>query len=278
MTVPWYAIQNAAEIASPALVVYVDRVRENLRRMVAMAGGVERLRPHVKTHKMAEVVRLQIDAGIAKFKCATIAEAEMLARAGAPDVLLAYPVVGPNIARLAQLSAAFPSTKFSALADDVQTIRALSRQFASSPRPIEVLVDLDVGMHRSGVAPSQAAERYRLLADLPGISPGGLHVYDGHVRDADPGERARHTTADVAPPPPPPPLKPRRPSRRSMRCAVSCVTPGCRCRASSRAARRRFPFMRDMTTASVVPAPVCFGTSAMPRSFPTSTFSTPQCC
>jgi D-threonine aldolase len=191
MTVPWYAIQNAAEIASPALVVYVDRVRENLRRMVAMAGGVERLRPHVKTHKMAEVVRLQIDAGIAKFKCATIAEAEMLARAGAPDVLLAYPVVGPNIARLAQLSAAFPSTKFSALADDVQTIRALSRQFASSPRPIEVLVDLDVGMHRSGVAPSQAAERYRLLADLPGISPGGLHVYDGHVRDADPGGGAR---------------------------------------------------------------------------------------
>lgn len=200
MTAPWYAVESAADIPSPALVVYVDRVRENLRRMIAIAGGVERLRPHVKTHKMAEVVRLQIGAGISKFKCATIAEAEMLARAGAADVLLAYPIVGPNVARLARLTTAFPATKFSALADEPHAIHALSRQFADHERLLEVLIDLDVGMRRSGVAPGPSAlERYRLLADLPGIAPGGLHVYDGHVRDADLAERTRHAEAAFGP-------------------------------------------------------------------------------
>lgn len=200
MTVPWYAVEKADEIPSPTLVVHVDRVRENLRRMIAIAGGVDRLRPHVKTHKMAEVIRLQLQAGISKFKCATIAEAEMLARAGAADVLLAYPVVGPNVARLAKLVAAFPATKFTALADDAHAIQAFSRQFADRERPLEVLIDLDVGMRRSGIAPGPAAvERYRLLAELPGIAPGGLHVYDGHVRDADLAERTQHADAAFAP-------------------------------------------------------------------------------
>src|SRR5688572_24154275 len=89
-TMSWYTLSNADEIDSPALLVYPDRVRENVRRMIAYAGGVERLRPHVKTHKMPAVIGLQIAAGITKFKCATPAEAEMVAGCGATDVLLAY--------------------------------------------------------------------------------------------------------------------------------------------------------------------------------------------
>lgn len=196
----WYLFEDAKHIASPALIVYLDRVRENLRRMIAVAGGVERLRPHVKTHKMAEVVRLQMQAGIRKFKCATIAEAEMLAQTGAPDVMLAYPVVGPNVGRLAGLAKAYPSTRFSALADDLSAIHTLSASFASAEKPLEVLLDIDNGMHRSGVAPGPAAiEQYRLLDDLPGLTPGGLHVYDGHVREADLAARAAHAEADFAP-------------------------------------------------------------------------------
>src|SRR5215469_11174790 len=196
MSQPWYVFEEARQIPSPALLVYRDRVEENLRRTIAMAGGVERLRPHVKTHKMAEVVRLKLAAGITKFKCATIAEAEMLARAGTNDVLLAYPIVGPNIARLAKLADAYPDTSFSALADDADALRAVSREFARSPRPIEILLDTDNGMHRSGVALSAAAGLYRLLSDLPGVRAGGLHVYDGHVRDADLAERAKHVAHD----------------------------------------------------------------------------------
>lgn len=198
MSKSWYVFEEAPQIPSPALVVYRNRLAENLRRMIAMAGGVERLTPHVKTHKMAEVVAMQLAAGIKRFKCATIAEAEMLARAGAPDVLLAYPIVGPNIGRLVKLVDAYRQTRFSALADDAEALRMLSREFARSPRPIDMLLDIDNGMHRSGISPAAAAELYPLLADLPGIRPGGLHIYDGHVRDADLGERTAHAERDFA--------------------------------------------------------------------------------
>ncbi|HEV3004092.1 MAG TPA: D-TA family PLP-dependent enzyme [Pirellulales bacterium] len=196
----WYEIENVEEIPSPALVVYPPRVEENLRRIIAMAGGVRRLRPHVKTHKMAEVVRMQLAAGITKFKCATIAEAEMVARAGATDVLVAYPQIGPNARRLLHLVEAFPGTSFSTIADDAGAIRALAQVFAKANRSIELLLDIDNGQHRSGVAPGkEAVERYRLFATLEGVRPGGLHVYDGHIRDADLTERIAHVEAEFAP-------------------------------------------------------------------------------
>jgi D-threonine aldolase len=196
MSQSWYVVEEAGQIPSPALLVFRDRVQENLRRMIALAGGVDRLRPHIKTHKMAEVVAMQLAAGISKFKCATIAEAEMLARTGVRDVLLAYTIVGPNVARMAKLAKAYPDTRFSALGDDADALRALSHDFARSPRPIEILLDIDNGMHRSGSAPAAAFELYRLLADLPGIRPGGLHVYDGHIREADLAERTAHVERD----------------------------------------------------------------------------------
>src|SRR3954466_12366014 len=92
----WYFVSNVNEVDSPSLLIYADRVEENVRRMIAMAGGAHRLCPHVKTHKLAEVVRLQMKQGITKFKCATIAETEMVASCGAPDALLAHQPVGPR--------------------------------------------------------------------------------------------------------------------------------------------------------------------------------------
>ncbi len=114
----WYFIQNIDELDSPALAVYPERIEENIRRMIQIAGNAERLRPHVKTHKMEEVVRMQLKNGISKFKCATIAEAEMLGNTGIQDVLLAYHPVGPKVHRLAQLTEKFPQTNFSTLIDD----------------------------------------------------------------------------------------------------------------------------------------------------------------
>ncbi|HEY4311041.1 MAG TPA: D-TA family PLP-dependent enzyme [Pirellulales bacterium] len=190
MNQPWYTIDNVADLITPALVVYPDRVDENLRRMIARTGDVARLRPHVKTHKMPDVVRRKLALGITKFKCATIAEAEMLAQCGAPDVLLAYQPVGPNAARMAQLAATFPATHFSTVADDAQAVRELSAAVEAVGATIEVLLDLDVGMHRSGIAPGeQAVDLYRRIALSPGLKPGGLHVYDGHIRASDLAER-----------------------------------------------------------------------------------------
>lgn len=196
----WHSLQNEHEVPSPALVIYPARVRENIRLMVEMAGDVKRLRPHVKTHKMAEVVRMQLDAGITKFKCATIAEAEMAAGAGAPDVMLAYQPVGPNVARLRQLTRLFPGARFSCLVDDAGALRALASEWAGASTPLEVWLDLDCGMHRTGVEPGpKAAGLYRQICESPGLAPGGLHAYDGHNREADPAARQAAADAYMAP-------------------------------------------------------------------------------
>jgi D-serine deaminase-like pyridoxal phosphate-dependent protein len=95
----WYALSNAHDIPTPTVLVYPDRIRQNIARMVELAGGPQQLRPHVKTHKLAQVVQMKLDAGITKFKVATIAEAEMTAAAGGEDILLAHQPSGPNITR-----------------------------------------------------------------------------------------------------------------------------------------------------------------------------------
>ena len=197
---PWYTLANVDEIDSPALLVYPDRVRENVRRMIAYAGGVERLRPHVKTHKMPAVVKLQLEAGITRFKCATLAEAEMVAACGAADVLLAYQPVGPKAARFAQLVKKFPAVRFSALIDDPAAARALSAALAAAGVSAEVLLDIDNGMGRTGIAPgAEAMALYALLGDLPAVSPVGLHVYDGQVRDRDLAARTAASDAAFVP-------------------------------------------------------------------------------
>ena len=181
-----YAIENANEIDSPTLLVYEERLNENLRRMVKDAGAAERLCPHVKTHKLPQVITRQIELGVHKFKAATIAEAEMCASAGAPQVLLAHAPVGPRAARLAALMRAFPKTAFAVIVDDAAVAQHLSSVIAGLGLSLDVLLDIDCGMHRSGIAPGAAADAlYRLVNTLPGLRAVGLHAYDGHIHDTD---------------------------------------------------------------------------------------------
>jgi D-threonine aldolase len=192
----WYRVTNAAEVPSPALLVYPDRIAANIERMLALAGSPLRLFPHVKTHKLPEIVRLQQARGIQKFKCATIAEAEMVAGCGADRVLLAYQPVGPNVGRLLELVARFPATRFAAIVDNVETVAALALAAKARGTNLELLLDVDVGMGRTGVAPGPAAvEVYRAMNQLPGVTAGGLHAYDGHVHDADPEVRREQARA-----------------------------------------------------------------------------------
>ncbi len=193
MSTAWYEFSNVAEVDSPALLVYPDRAEENVRRMIAIAGGPERLCPHVKTHKLAELVRIQMAHDITKFKCATIAEAEMVASCSAADVVLAHQPVGPKVQRLIQLIKKFPQTSFATIADDESAIRALATAAIQAGVKIKVLLDLDCGMHRSGIAPGpKAAALYRLMASLPGLEAQGLHAYDGHIDDKDVALRTKN--------------------------------------------------------------------------------------
>jgi D-serine deaminase-like pyridoxal phosphate-dependent protein len=188
---PRYPLKDTSSVFSPGLLFYRDIIRSNIARMIERAGAAARLRPHVKTHKTREIVRMQLEAGITKHKCATIAEAEMLGELGVPDVLLAYPIVGPNCQRLAKLVRKFPKTDFSTLADHRVGIESLSAALADVGRRVPVLLDIDVGQHRTGIAPGDAAiALYESIAKAPGLAPGGLHVYDGHNHQESLSERS----------------------------------------------------------------------------------------
>ncbi len=104
----WYEIENIEDVDSPALLIYSDRVKHNIDLAISMIGNASRLRPHVKTHKAKEPTLLMMKAGITKFKCATIAEAEMLGMCNAADVLLAYQPLGPKLNRFIALIKKYP--------------------------------------------------------------------------------------------------------------------------------------------------------------------------
>ncbi|HEX8060357.1 MAG TPA: D-TA family PLP-dependent enzyme, partial [Cyclobacteriaceae bacterium] len=169
----WYTVDNIDEVDSPGLLIYPDRVKENIRIAKSFLDNPNRLRPHIKTNKSPEVTKMFVEAGITKFKCATIAEAEMLAMNGAKDVLLAHQPVGPKAGRVRKLIAKYPSVKFSCIVDDIDIAKTLSG--------IDLYIDLNVGMNRTGIDPEKALPLYNEFQS----QIIGLHAYDGHLRDPD---------------------------------------------------------------------------------------------
>ncbi len=180
-----------AQLDSPALVIFQERVFNNIQCAIAMVNDdVARLRPHVKTNKSPDAVKMMMTEGIYKFKCATIAEAEMLAQCGATDVLLAYQPLGPKLQRLIQLIRHYPLTRFSCLTDHPDAAREQSAAFEAAGLELAVYIDLNLGMNRTGIAPDERAlALYQLCDTLPGIYPIGLQAYDGHLRQQDLAER-----------------------------------------------------------------------------------------
>ncbi len=194
-----YQVKNAHEIPTPALLIYKAAVAHNIRAIGEMMDGYARLRPHIKTHKMSQVARMEMDAGIDKFKCATPKEAAMLAAIGAPDVLISYHMVGANIGRVINLKRLYPHVDLKIIADDARNIQALSDACVSADVTLGAMVDVNTGMNRTGAlpgAPSLALARQ--IAQSPGLHFAGLHVYDGHVGGADLDARQKIAFESVA--------------------------------------------------------------------------------
>jgi D-serine deaminase-like pyridoxal phosphate-dependent protein len=185
----WYSISDIETIDSPALLFYKDRIRANIRSALRTAAMPGLLRPHVKTNKSADICAMMMEEGVTKFKCATIAEAEMLGVIGAPDVLVAYQPVGPKIARLIGLVRRYPRTRFSCLIDNIISAQRIAAAFHSGGFEIDLLIDLNVGQNRTGIVPEKAYQLYEAARQIPGISIKGLHAYDGHITDSDILER-----------------------------------------------------------------------------------------
>ncbi|NSW93994.1 MAG: D-TA family PLP-dependent enzyme [Bacteroidales bacterium] len=186
----WCTISNVDEIPSPALLIYHERVEENILRMIRVAGKTEMLWPHVKTHKMAGITRMLLSKGITKFKCATIAEAEMLAMCGAEDILLAYQPVGPNIGRFFRLRQKYPSSNISAIVDCERIAREISDEALRHEMQTHLWLDINNGMNRTGITlDEKALKLYHTISRLPMIRIEGLHAYDGHIHEKDFEER-----------------------------------------------------------------------------------------
>jgi D-serine deaminase-like pyridoxal phosphate-dependent protein len=185
-------------IDSPALVYYRDSIEANIDAAIRFAGGANRLWPHVKTHKMAALVRIQIAKGINKFKCATVAEAEMCALCGAARVILAYPLVGPKIGRFLELCSRYTQTAFYAIGDDLEQLAQLGKLSAAyALEPVHTLVDVNMGMDRTGAALDKLEDFYRTAVKLSNIRLEGFHCYDGHLGISDLDERRKAVAVPV---------------------------------------------------------------------------------
>jgi D-threonine aldolase len=190
-----YRIADSGLIFSPALVLFREILDENLDEMIRIAGHASRLRPHSKTHKMAAITKIELGKGIAKHKAATFAEAEMLADAGAKDVCLAYNPVGPNVRRAVEFVSKFQGVAFAVTADDPAQVAELGKAMEATGRTVGVLLDLDVGQHRTGIAIGEPAARlYRQIATTRGLRAEGFHAYDGHVHQPSLDERNQSVT------------------------------------------------------------------------------------
>lgn len=191
----WFEVSNSDQILTPALLFYPARIKKNIEQMIRIAGSAERLRPHIKTYKCREIVQLQMDQGISKFKCSTLVEAEMLAKLSVPDLLLAYPLVGPAQKRWIELIEKYPNTRFSTLVDHSSQAKSFNEII---DQPIDVFIDINVGMNRTGMNSKEAYELYQQL-NPDKFHFRGLHVYDGHLHQLDIVERTTAVDASFEP-------------------------------------------------------------------------------
>ncbi|MEM7781840.1 MAG: D-TA family PLP-dependent enzyme [Planctomycetota bacterium] len=194
-----YQVDSLDDVYSPSPLIFRDWVQHNLKEMIRIAEGPDRLRPHCKTHKTREIIQMEIDLGILKHKCATIAEAEVLAELGVKDILLAYQMVGPNLNRIAKLVDRFSASRFTVLVDNPKSVMQLESVLeneSDSSAPLDVMLDLNPGMDRTGIAPGDAAiELYDMISTSNRIAAAGLHWYDGHHRQSDLAERTGRVNA-----------------------------------------------------------------------------------
>lgn len=190
----WYEIENINAIDSPSLVLYEDRLDHNLKEMLDMVNGnTSKLMPHVKTSKMPEVIKRMVALGIKNFKASTIAEAEITAREGAENVLIAHQLVGPKVSRFLELIKHYPHTNFITILDSVDTAKHLNRFAGENNLNIGFYIDINSGMDRSGI--TLGINLDKLISEIPYFNSlyfKGLHVYDGHLRQPD-FEQRKHT-------------------------------------------------------------------------------------
>lgn len=174
--------RTLADLLTPAAIVDLDRMEANLDRLAGYTreAGLA-LRPHTKTHKTPELAAEQLRRGAVGVTVATLREAEAMATV-ADDILLAHPPVGPQ--KLARLFALPEHLRITVGLDSMEALRGLAAAAREHGRVVGVLIEIDAGMHRVGIAdPVSAAELARVAADEPALEWRGIMFYPGHIRE-----------------------------------------------------------------------------------------------
>jgi D-serine deaminase-like pyridoxal phosphate-dependent protein len=178
-----------SELDTPALIVDLDVMEGNLKQMADYCRRHDlRLRPHTKTHKIPELARKQIESGASGITVAKLSEAEVMIDAGLNDLLVAYPIVGPmKTARLARLA---ERATITVSLDSAEAARGISAAVSERGTNVGILVELDVGFKRCGIAhEADALKLAQTVASLPGLNFHGLMFFPGHF-GVEPEERA----------------------------------------------------------------------------------------
>jgi D-serine deaminase-like pyridoxal phosphate-dependent protein len=174
------------ELPTPFATVDLDAVERNVARMQAYCDGHGlALRPHVKTHKLPRIARMQLDAGARGITCQKLGEAEVFADAGFDDILITFPLVGTGKAE--RLAALAGRVRIAVAADSAVVARGLSQAVAARGAEIGFVVDCDTGYGRTGVqSPGEAAELAELVHGLPGLRLAGLMTHPATVESGPP--------------------------------------------------------------------------------------------
>jgi D-serine deaminase-like pyridoxal phosphate-dependent protein len=182
--VRYTALVRLADLPTPCVLVELSRLDSNVDRMQAAAdAGGKQLRPHAKTHKSTTLAQRQIARGAIGICCAKLGEAEVFADAGIEDIRVAYPLNPVNSGRVLAL---LERTRFSFIVDHADVAGGWSDAMRRADREVDVLVKVDVGLHRCGIDPQSdgAAEFVVRLARLPGLRFKGLLSHAGHAYGA----------------------------------------------------------------------------------------------
>jgi len=197
-TLPARPGDSIEDVDTPALVVDLDVFERNLDLMAnAVRGGGVALRPHAKSHKCPDIAHSQIERGAVGICCQKVGEAEAFVAAGIRDVLVTNEIVGEKkLARLARLAA---KAKIGVLADDAATVRHIGAAARAAGVSLDVLVEVDVGANRCGVAPGAPALAIaEVIARTPGLSFRGIHAYHGAAQHLRTPEERRAAIARAA--------------------------------------------------------------------------------
>ncbi len=178
-----YQLDDVEDVLTPALLVYPDIVNANIRATLKMTGrDANRWRPHIKTAKIPAVLRQLLAHGIRNFKCSTTLELSVACRAGAADVLLAFPVMAANARAAREIADAFPQTRVSVLVESPDQASIWHRT------AMGIFIDVNSGMNRTGINDESIAAIIGLARNA-GDRFRGIHYYDGHMSGVAASER-----------------------------------------------------------------------------------------